>query len=122
MDVKPAPPAPAKPKNLTAGALDAFPFFEQGLSIEDVAEKIGKAVSTTGGYLDQYITHSKITDPSPWVDAAKTEAINIAIDKVGIGALKPIFIELNEQIPYNLIRIVLSCRKARINFCKTTRQ
>ena len=113
MDVKPTPSTPAKPKNLTAGALEAFPLFEQGLAIQDVAEKIGKAVSTTGGYLDQYIIHNKITDSSPWVDAATAKAINIAIDKVGTGALKPIFVELNEQIPYNLIRIVLSCRKAR---------
>ena len=113
MDVKPAASTPTKPRNLTASALEAFPFFQQGMAIEDVAEKIGKAVSTTSGYLDKYIAHHKITDPSPWVDAATAKLIFAAIDKVGIGPLKPIFVELNEQVDYNQIRIVLSCRKAQ---------
>ena len=108
MDVKPTQVS-AKPKNLTAGAVEAFPYFKQGLSIQDVAEKTGKAVSTVGGYLSQYISHHNVTDPSPWVDTATAKAINTAIDKVGIGALKPIFVELNEQVPYDQIRIVLSC-------------
>jgi len=108
MDVKPTSVS-AKPKNLTAGAVEAFPFFKQGLSVQDVASKTGKAVSTVGGYLSQYISHHNVTDPSPWVDAATAKAINIAIDKVGINALKPIFVELNEQVPYDQIRIVLSC-------------
>ena len=110
MDVKPTSVS-AKPKNLTAGAVEAFPFFKQGLSVQDVASKTGKAVSTVGGYLSQYISHHNVTDPSPWVDAATAKAINIAIDKVGINALKPIFVELNEQVPYDQIRIVLSCVK-----------
>ena len=113
MDVKPVATASAKRKTVTASALEAFPLFEQGLSIQDVAEKIGKAISTTGGYLDQYIVHNKVTDPSPWVDAATEKSILAAIDKVGPRPLKPIFVELNEQVPYDQIRIVLSCIKAR---------
>lgn len=113
MDVKPTPSAPAKPKNLTAGAVEAFPFFEQGLPIEEVSQKIGKAVSTTRGYLSQYIVHNKVTDPTPWVDATTAKSITTAIDKVGVETLKPIFVELNEQVPYDQIRIVLSCVKAR---------
>jgi len=114
MDVKPVAAAtPAKRKTLTTSAMEAFPFFEQGLSIQDVAEKIGKAVSTTSGYLDQYLVHNKITDPSPWVDAATEKSIIAAVDKVGPKPLKPIFVELHEQVPYDQIRIVLSCIKAR---------
>ena len=112
MDVKPTQVS-AKPKNLTAGAVEAFPFFEQGLSVQDVSGKTGKAVSTVGGYLSQYISHNNITDPSPWVDTATAKAINIAINKIGTGALKPIFVELNEQVPYDEIRIVMSCVKVR---------
>ncbi len=113
MDVKPVATTSAKRKTVTASALEAFPLFAQGLSIEDVAEKIGKAVSTTGGYLDQYIVHNRVTDPSPWVNAATEKSIIAAIDKVGPRPLKPIFVELNEQVPYDQIRIVLSCIKAR---------
>ena len=40
MDVKPAASTPTKPRNLTASALEAFPFFQQGMAIEDVAEKL----------------------------------------------------------------------------------
>ena len=114
MDVKPTT-APAKPKrkNITEGTLEAFPFFQQGLSIPDVAEKIGKAVSTTAGYLDQYIVHHKITDPSPWVDASTAQLITAAVGKVGPQPLKPIFVELDEKISYDQIRVVLSCLKAR---------
>ena len=114
MDVKPAAAsAPTKRKNITEGTLAAFPFFEQGLSIPDVAEKIGKAVSTTAGYLDQYIIHHKVTDPSPWVDAATAKLITAAVEKVGPKPLKPIFVELDEKVPYDQIRVVVSCLEAR---------
>ncbi len=114
MDFKPTPPV-AKTVNLTAGALESFPFFEQSLSVEDVAKKTGKAVSTTLRYLGQFIEHNHVTDSSPWVEAATADSITTAIDKVGTDALKPIFVELNEQVPYDQIRIVLSCVKARNN-------
>jgi len=114
MDVRPvAAPTKARRKNITEGTLEAFPFFEQGLPIADVAEKIGKAVSTTAGYLDQYIVHHKVTDPSPWVDAATAKSITAAIEKVGVKPLKPIFVELDEKVSYDQIRVVLSCLKAR---------
>ena len=114
MDVKPAAAsAPTQRKNITEGTLEAFPFFEQGLSVSDVAEKIGKAVSTTARYLDQYIVHNKITDPSPWVDAPTAQLITAAIEKVGPKPLKPIFVELDEQVPYDQIRVVVACVEAR---------
>ena len=113
MDVKPAAATPTMRKNITEGTLAAFPFFQQGLSIPDVAEKIGKAVSTTAGYLDQYIIHHKVTDPSPWVDAATAKLITAAVEKVGPKPLKPIFVELDEQVPYDQIRVVVACLEAR---------
>ena len=114
MDVKPAAvPASSKRKNITEGTLEAFPFFEQGLSIPDVAEKIGKAVSTTAGYLDQYIVHNKVSDVSAWVDAATAKLVTAAVEKVGPSPLKPIFVELDEKVSYDQIRVVVSCLKAR---------
>ena len=114
MDVKPtAAPVQTKRKNITEGTLEAFPYFEQGMSIPDVAERIGKAVSTTAGYLDQYIVHNKVTDVSAWVDAATAKLIKAAVEKVGPSPLKPIFVELDEKVPYDQIRVVVSCLKAR---------
>ncbi len=97
------------PPKTTAQAIAAFPFFDQGLSVPETATKIGRAESTTWGYLQEYIRHHRVTDPSRWVDPATAGQIQAAIQKVGPVPLKPIFFELEEKISYNQIRVVVDC-------------
>jgi ATP-dependent DNA helicase RecQ len=95
--------------SLSASAVVAFPFFVQGESLEAVAQKLKRAKSTICGYLDQYIRQEGVTDPSPWVDAETITRVRQAIEEVGGERLKPIFERLDGQVPYERIRIVLSC-------------
>jgi len=103
--VEPAQPKKAPSKN----AIPAFDFFKQGLPIAEVAEKIGRAESTTLGYLNEYIQFNDVTDPSPWVVPETVAAISDAVKNVGIGPLKPVYVALNESVDYSAIRIVMSC-------------
>lgn len=114
-DVKPPPPsataaqATQTKKTTNKSSLQAFPHFDAGLSVADTAKEINRAESTTYGYLDEYIQHHKITDHSRWVDESTGKKIADAINSVGFGPLKPLFIALNEEVGYNEIRIVQSC-------------
>lgn len=94
---------------LSASAIVAFPLFEQGESLAAVAKKMGRAMSTVCGYLDQFIRQEGVTDPSPWVDARTIDRVRQAIDAVGMERLKPIFEHLAGEVPYKEIRIVANC-------------
>ena len=81
------------------------------MSCEEVAKKMDRAVSTTNGYLQEYIRHRKVGDASPWVDSETIEKVTAAAKEFGIGPLKPVFVALDEQVPYEQIRIVMECLK-----------
>jgi len=100
---------PQERSSLTTSAIVAFPLFAAGKSIAEAAKELERAESTTYGYLDQYLRHERITDSSPWVDAATAERILAAIETVGGDRLKPIFEYLGSEISYNEIRIVANC-------------
>ena len=70
---------------------------------------MGRAISTTSGYLSQYIEQEGITDPSPWVDPADAQRIAQAAEQLRTDRLKLIFEELKGQTSYANIRIVLQC-------------
>ncbi len=112
-DVTP-PPAPrpaAVPhaKTTNATARQAFQLFEMGRSVAEVAEGLGRAESTMYQYLEDYVRDRSLTDPHPWVDSELFARVRDAIAAVGDGALKPIFLRLNEEVPYSQIRIAIAC-------------
>jgi len=117
MDVEPEPIADAAPRprrvkaGPNTGATRAFPFFRQGHSVQQVAEQMNRATSTVFGYLAEFIRHEKITDPSPWVDAATVQRVTQAARRVGTERLKPIFELLDGQVSYEQIRMVVLCLK-----------
>jgi ATP-dependent DNA helicase RecQ len=94
----------------TASAIAAFPHFKAGLSIAETAVQMARAESTVRSYLDQFIRHEGVTDPSSWVDEATVQRIRSAIEAVGNERLKPIFEHLGDEVPYDQIRIVASCQ------------
>ena len=105
---QPAAAGPPPPR-ITAAAVRAFPLFDQRLPVEEVAGRLGRAVSTVHGYLAQYIEQKQITDPTPWVDPVTAERISRAAQEVGTERLKPIFERLGGQVGYDQIRIVVLC-------------
>ncbi len=93
----------------TASALAAFAHFRRGASIEEVMQQLGRARSTVAGYLNQYLRHEQVMDPSPWINGELARRIESAIDEVGCERLKPIFERLSGNVPYDDIRIVATC-------------
>ena len=96
-------------KPLSTGATASFPHFDEGRSVDDVAKAMQRATSTVSGYLEQYIQHRRIGDPTRWVPARIVKDVETAIGTHGTAALKPLFVALNEKVPYDQIRIVVAC-------------
>jgi ATP-dependent DNA helicase RecQ len=89
----------------------AFEMFLAGKSIDDVAQKLGRAHSTTAGYLAECIDFHGISDADPWVDRDTIEKIHAASRQVEGDRLKPIFEALDGAVSYDLIRITMACLK-----------
>ena len=105
--------APIPPKPPTAGSTQSFPYFEQGMSVEEVAQKTGRAASTVSGYLTDYIRNQKVLDPSPWVDKATVSRIEDAIEEIKPSRLKVLYLHFDEEIDYKDLRIVYECYSNR---------
>ncbi|MEM9366567.1 MAG: DNA helicase RecQ [Planctomycetota bacterium] len=100
-----------KPSLPKGAATAAFAEFRQGKSIAEVAEKIGRATSTTEGYLIDFLKAENVTDASPWVDDATQQTILDNRDKLDEGRLKPLFEHLDGHVSYHAIRITLTCHQ-----------
>lgn len=96
-----------------AGALAALPLFRQGLSLDEVCTKLGRAQSTVSGYLAEYIRIDHVTDPSRWVSPENIATIESVLHLSEDGRLKPIYDALEGKISYEDIRIVITCREQR---------
>ncbi|QDT35481.1 DNA helicase RecQ [Thalassoglobus polymorphus] len=106
-----SPPREVRPASAASAA--SFPFFEQGLSIEEVAEKIGRARSTTEGYLTDYLRERKVTDPRPWVEGNLVSQIESAIEEIRPSRLKLLYLHFEEKIDYTTLKIVSECYRNR---------
>lgn len=117
-DVNPVPVKSAEPIRRREGgpsesARRAFRLFEAHKSVEEVAQTMGRALSTTHGYLMEYLRHAGIEDPAPWVDSDTKERAERAMDQVEGDRLKPVFELLEGSVNYEQLRIVAACRRNR---------
>jgi ATP-dependent DNA helicase RecQ len=94
---------------LSTAAVASFELFDEGLSVEQAAERLGRAVSTTYGFLEAYIRHRRITDASRWVPPRELEQIEVVIQHAGAERLKPIYEALHGRVGYETIRITVAC-------------
>ncbi len=101
--------SPRRTAGLNAMTIASFEHFRKGASLAEVAAKMARAESTVEGYLNKFIQHDQITDPTPWVEPSTVKRIRAAIDEVGGEKLKPLFEHLGEEVPYGPIRIVANC-------------
>jgi hypothetical protein len=103
--MRPAAPPPAT-------AEQAFPLFEARRSVAEVATQLQRAHSTVSGYLAEFLRTRRVTDPSPWVDAATTARIQEASASLECpDLLKPIYDALGGAVDYDAIKFVLICRR-----------
>ncbi|MDZ4689181.1 MAG: DNA helicase RecQ, partial [Planctomycetaceae bacterium] len=111
-----APVAPERtrdPSERGASQVMADRWFEQGLSVEAVAETMGRALSTTRQYLADYVRHTGRTSPEPWLDAATFDRIAAVATDYPEERLKPLFEYFEEAISYDDLRIALACLRNR---------
>ena len=99
-----------------AAAQQAFEMFDKGMGIEQVADLLQRARSTTYDYLEAYIEHAKIIDATRWCDAYEILRIETVADYVDDNRLKPIYTALHGAASYESIRIVLACKRNRLTF------
>jgi ATP-dependent DNA helicase RecQ len=108
-----APPtaraAPRAQQSRARAASLAIEHFQRGASVAETAAAIGRAKSTTMGYLAEYLREEQVIDPSPWVDSETQRQVEEAAAEVGSSPLKPIHDYLEGRVHYDSIRIVLTC-------------
>lgn len=110
LEVEPVAVKARKAKPSSSAAQErAYGLFAEGKGVDEVAEQIGRARSTTWGYLEHYIRDNDISDPDPWVDGSKLERIREAAAHFGAQKMKPIFEFLNGEVTYDDIRITMVC-------------
>jgi ATP-dependent DNA helicase RecQ len=86
----------------------AFGLFRQKAVIEDVMHQTGRARSTVLDYLSEFIREERPASIATWVPDAEYQRIASAARQVGTDRLKPIFLALGEQVPYDQIRLVVT--------------
>lgn len=96
-----------------AAAQQAFELFDKGMSVEQVADLLQRARSTTYDYLEAYIEHAKLTDATRWYEAYEILRIETVAEYVDDNRLKPIHTALHGASSYESIRIVLACKRNR---------
>ncbi len=87
----------------------AFPMFQRGESIEQVAASMERATSTIWQYLQDFLRFNEISDCSPWVDPAICNRVLSQKALASQGKLKPLYEHFNGEIGYEQLRIVLIC-------------
>ncbi|MSQ94585.1 MAG: DNA helicase RecQ [Gemmataceae bacterium] len=107
-DAPPPPPKPAKTAAITPSRALAIKLFSEGAAIEDVAEQTGRARTTVTEYLCEYIQRDKPASVAMWVAPAIYNRVAAAVEEHGGARLKPLFIALEEKVPYDDIRIVVA--------------
>jgi len=111
-DLSPTPPRleePAK-KAIAPGTPRgrAIDLFREGCVIEDVMHQLGKSRATVIDYLKDHIELDRPESILGWVSEEVYQKVAAAAKKVGAARLKPIFIELGENVPYDEIRLVVA--------------
>ncbi|MDO8520994.1 MAG: helix-turn-helix domain-containing protein [bacterium] len=100
-----------KKKGADAGTYDeTFVLVGEGKTLREIAKLRGRTEGTIVEHLEKLALLGKLplldAEHFGGIDKRACEAIRTAIKKVGSEYLKPIFIELGERYPYEIIRLV----------------
>ncbi len=91
----------------------AFNMFRTGASIADTVAQTGRAPSTITEYLAEFIQREKPASIAPWVPDPLYKLIAAAAMEVPTHSLKPLFLKLEENIPYDHLRLVVAHLRSR---------
>ena len=93
---------------MTPRKIESFAAFRAGASIDEAIARTGLSRSTVCDFLADFIRLEKPPSPFRWVSEAICERVAAAAEVHGNDKMKPVFLALNEEIPYEQIRIVLA--------------
>jgi ATP-dependent DNA helicase RecQ len=100
--------ARVQPRKTNESKAAAFEMFARGESIAKIVEKTGRAHSTVCAYLVEFIQNRPSTSLDAWVDNETYRQVAEAAKDVGTVYLKPIYERLQERVPYDQIRLVVT--------------
>lgn len=104
---------PAKAHKPSARRDLAFELFRKEARVDYVAAKLDVTRPTVVDYLAEYIREEKPAGIFCWVSEDVCERVAAAADAHGTARLKPAFLALNEEVPYDVIRIVFAFLDSR---------
>jgi ATP-dependent DNA helicase RecQ len=112
-DITSLPPRAAEVRKPATSRLNAqrdlaFNLFRQGAALEDVMHQTGRARATILDYLCEFVREERPRSLAMWLPAERYQRVAAAARQVGTQRLKPIFIALGEQVPYDEIRLVVA--------------
>ena len=111
MDVPMEPVAlsrPAKAAVMNASRALALKLFSEGSAIDDVIHQTQRSRSTVIDYLCDFIARDQPASIAAWIAPDLYQRIAAAVEQHGSGRLKPLFIALQEKVPYEDIRVVVT--------------
>jgi ATP-dependent DNA helicase RecQ len=86
----------------------SFRLFREGTAIADVVHQTGLSRATVTDHLADFIRAEKPKSIFMWVSEDVCERVAVAAEKHGTARLKPAFLELNEEVSYDDIRVVFA--------------
>jgi len=108
-EAKPMGGKPSASKGVTV------PLLLQRESLEAVAAKAQLTVGTVVTHLLGLIEAGEIESIDPWVDPALQLRILASAERLGRERLKPIFEDLEQSVPYDVLRIVMTFERSQIS-------
>jgi len=88
-------------------------MFREGWTMEEVVKKTGRARATVMEYLAEWIASERPKSIATWVPETVYKQVHDVARQVGMEKLKPIFVSLNEAVPYDQIRLVVAHLQGR---------
>ena len=93
----------------------AFELFEKGVPIDEIANELSRSHSTVLQYLSERLLNSDFPERISYLDEEEFRRIESAMKKVGRDRMKPVYLELNETVSYDKIRLAFALERGKNN-------
>ncbi len=102
------PPPPPPSGKLSVAKLHSFELFRKGIALDAVIAQTKLARSTVADHLADFIRMEKPKSIAHWVTEELQVRIAAVAEEHGTARLKPAYLALNEEVGYEVIRIVFA--------------
>ncbi|WP_020472176.1 DNA helicase RecQ [Zavarzinella formosa] len=106
-DTSTASAAPSSGKMSAAKQL-SFSLFREGSSLDDVIHQTKLTRTTISDHLADFIRLEKPKSIDEWVPPDVRKRVTNMAEELGTARLKPVYLALNEQVSYEMIRAVFA--------------